>query len=486
MIKFKKGYCMLHLFSALINQSFLRRSGVMVLIGVMAILYNPFSVFAANPRFPLKLSSNSRYLVDRQNAPFLIKEISAWGLIQSLSELDELAFMDSVRKKGFNTLMVSIISFDTRFAGHPPDWQAIPPFKTKWDFSTYNTEYFEHVSRFLQMAQDRGMLVLLVPCYLGYAGDGNQGWWDELLSPSNDTAKTRRYGQFLGNRFKDIPNIIWVAGGDNNGDSALFNHMNNIILGIKEFDRRHLWTGHFSMNWATNNQLYASYIDLDGLYDFTESSLGKESPQYKSELNRYGHGKMIFQLDQSYEHDIPHSSDNENPQWIRRKNYDGLLSGCAGTSFCPGLPGNPGYTFVNWRPLMNTEGMQETLYCFNVFDSRSWSHFIPDTGNQTIIRGRGSFGSLDYVCSSRSSDSSCFMAYLPVGRKITIDLGRISGKKARACWYDPLTGRSEVIGTFSTQGLRDFLPGNNKDWLLVLDDASLKLPLPGIFEDSQQ
>lgn len=73
--------------------------------------------------FPLKLSSNQRYLVDQKNVPFLIREISAWGLIQALSEVEASEFMDSVKMKGFNTLTVSAISADSRFAGDPPNWK---------------------------------------------------------------------------------------------------------------------------------------------------------------------------------------------------------------------------------------------------------------------------------------------------------------------------------------------------------------------------
>src|SRR5258708_36213680 len=221
--------------------------------------------FVANAQrsgiFPLKLSLNGKYLSDSKSKPFLVKEISGWGVIKALTEGDAGAFMDRVKKKGFNTLMVSIISYDNRFVGDPPNWQGISPFKTKWDFATYNIAYFKHADKFLSMAKAKGMLVLLVPCYLGYKGDKNQGWWDELLSPNNSVAKSRIYGEFLGKRYKGFSNIIWVAGGDNKGDSVWFPHTDNIIQGIKEFDRRHLWTGHFESaqgtNWSAGNKLYA-------------------------------------------------------------------------------------------------------------------------------------------------------------------------------------------------------------------------------------
>ncbi len=433
--------------------------------------------------FPLKLSANKKYLTDAKNKPFLIKEISAWGLIQALSEKDEAAFMDSVKGKGFNTLMVSIISDDTRFAGGPPNWQGIPPFTTYGDFSTYNIAYFKHADRFLRMAQAKGMLVLLVPSYLGYKGDKNQGWWDELLSPANSVAKSRAYGEFLGKRYKNVPNMIWEAGGDNKADSALYPHLDNIIKGIKASDKRHLWTGHFETaqgtNWSSGDSLYTKYINIDGLYAFTESSMGRDTPQYKTEIERYGKGKMIFQLDQSYEHDIPHSADNENEQWIRRKNYDGLLSGCAGTSFCPGLKDNPEYVLKNWRPLMGTAGMYQAMHCFKLFGSRPWQRLVPDTTNKIITDGRGKYKSITYVCAAQTPGHGTYIAYLPQGGTLTLNLSALNAEKVKAWWYDPRNGRPRLIGTFAGHGIKKLSPQTSEDWVLVVDNAALGLGAPG-------
>ncbi|MHB1920887.1 MAG: apiosidase-like domain-containing protein, partial [Chitinophagaceae bacterium] len=382
---------------------------------VLTLAVSPIQVMSfSHAIFPLRWSANKRFLVDQQNHPFLIREISAWGAIQALSEKEEEGFMDSVQKKGFNTLLVSIISYDTRFAGHPPDWEGHSPFLSKWDFSTYNPAYFKHVDHFLKLARQKGVLVLLVPCYLGYKGDPKQGWWAALLSAKNSPEKCLQYGKYLGRRYQKFPNIIWVAGGDNNGRGKLFPYMNNMIRGIREYDPQHLWTGHFDCapgtTWSVDNPLYRKYMDIDGLYAFTESALGKEGPQYRSEDREYMLGKMIIQLDQSYEEDIPHSSDNENHQWIRRKNYDGLLSGCSGTSFCPGLPGNPCYTFKHWRPLMNTEGMREASYCFDLFLSRPWSVLLPDSSHRFLYPDPGTEGTRDAVCDARTADGHTLIA----------------------------------------------------------------------------
>ena len=73
--------------------------------------------------FPLKLSDSKRYLVDNSGKPFLVKEFSSWGLIQALSENDEAAFMDSIKQKGFNTVITSVLSnAPSQMGGNPPYW----------------------------------------------------------------------------------------------------------------------------------------------------------------------------------------------------------------------------------------------------------------------------------------------------------------------------------------------------------------------------
>ncbi|MEP7141413.1 MAG: DUF4038 domain-containing protein [Ferruginibacter sp.] len=434
--------------------------------------------------FPLMLSENKRYLLDKNKKPFLIKEFSAWGLIQALSEKDEAAFLDSIKRKGFNTIITSVISnASSQMAGNPPYWQGVSPFNIKWDFSTFNETYFEHVDRFFKMAEQKGFLVMALPCYMGYRGDGSQGWWDEMINPHNDTVKVRKYGDFLGKRYKDVNNIMWVAGGDNNCEGNLFPYENNLILGIKNVDDVHLWSGHFdcnlNINWSAESPLFGAMMDIDGLYVWTETLLFEKGPQYKTELDHYNKGKMIIQLDVSYEHDVPHYADNENYQWIRRKMYDGLLSGCKGTSFSAGEITNQCISFKNWKPLMNTTGMQQVSYCFRLFESRAWEKLAPDQTGDIILSGRGTFGELDYICAAGASDSSSYIMYIPKGRTFYLNIQKMTGKPMRMHWYDPRTGEAIKIGVAETREKFGVTPPSEEDWVLVFDDNDLKLPVPG-------
>ena len=435
-------------------------------------------------RFPLRLSQNKRYLIDNNGKPFLVKEFSAWGLIQALPENEEAAFLDSIQKKGFNTVLTSLLSnAPSQMGGNPPFWQGTSPLNMQWDFSTPNEKYFQHVDRFFKMAEEKGFFVMTLPVYLGYRGDGSQGWWDELKNVHNDTLKMRIYGSFIGKRYRDTKNIMWVAGGDNNAEGETFAYENNMIEGVRSADPIHLWSGHFDMNlgviWSTDHPVFGPSMDIDGLYVWTESVLFERGPQYKTELEQYKKGRMIMQLDLSYEHDNPHYADNENPQWTRRKIYDGLLSGCAGTSFSSGVMGNYSLSFKNWKPLMSTTGMWQVSYCFRLFESVAWNKLIPDQGSDIILSGRGTPGSRDYICAALASDSSYYLMYIPRGQEIIINARKISGKPMRMHWYDPRTGTSIRIGVAELRERFGITPPSEEDWVLVFDKNELNLPPPG-------
>lgn len=438
-------------------------------------------LYAQSPDlFPLRLSDNNRYLLDNNKKPFLVKEFSAWGMIQALSEADEAAFLDSLKLKGFNAVLTSLVSnAPSQMAGNPPYWQGISPFKIEWDFSKPNEEYFKHVDRVMKMCEDKGFLVMAVPFYMGYRTDPSQGWWDELQSKNNDTLKMRQYGEFIGKRYKDASNVIWIAGGDNNCDGDLYAYEHNMIKGVRAFDKQHLWSGHFDMNmgsvWSTDNKLFSDQMDIDGEYVWTESVLFEKGPQYKTELQHYHNEKMMMQLDISYEHDNPHFADNENYQWIRRKMYDGLLSGCAGTSFSAGVIDNYSLSFRNWKPLMSTEGMMYVYNCFKLFDKLPWHMLVPDETNNILAHGRENFGSRDYICAAKAADSSVYVMYIPKGQEFELNMKSMYNRLMRMNWYNPRTGDNIKIGTAEVRERYGIVPPSEEDWVLIFYDVKLNL-----------
>jgi hypothetical protein len=59
-------------------------------------------------------------------------------------------------------------------------------------------------------------------------------------------------------------------------------------------------------------------------------------------------------------------------------------------------------------------------------------------------------------------------------------MSKISGAQALAWWYDPRTGKAISAGAFETSGMRELTPPSDDDWVLVVDDASVKRLPPGV------
>ena len=85
------------------------------------------------------------------------------------------------------------------------------PFRVRGDFATPNEAYFRHADWVIRRAGEKGMVVLLSPCYLGSQG-GDEGFYQDVVR--NGAAKMREWGRFVGSRYRGYDNIIWLDGGD--------------------------------------------------------------------------------------------------------------------------------------------------------------------------------------------------------------------------------------------------------------------------------
>ena len=65
-----------------------------------------------------------------------------------------------------------------------------------------------------------------------------------------------------------------------------------------------------------------------------------------------------------------------------------------------------------------------------------------------------------------------------------MNMGKISGAKVTASWFNPPTGTTQSIGTFDNAGVKEFTcpsEGFGSDWVLVPDDASRNFGATGSF-----
>jgi hypothetical protein len=108
--------------------------------------------------------------------------------------------------------------------------------------------------------------------------------------------------------------------------------------------------------------------------------------------------------------------------------------------------------------------------------SRPYFVRIPD---QTIILSKTGTDYKDLLMATRDANNTYAFIYLPNTEPVTVDVSRISGNTKKVYWYSPETGKV-VPGPDAKSGQRTFTPPKEgKDWVLVIDDASKKYPLPG-------
>jgi hypothetical protein len=449
------------------------------------------------PAYPLKASANNRYLVDQNNAPFLMVGDSPQQLITNLSQQEAAAFMANRRSHGINTLWINLLCIFT-FAScnrEAKTFDGIAPFLVPGNIATPNPAYFQRVDEVLRIAADHGMVVLLDPIE-------TISWLDILRN--NGESRAFEYGQYLGNRYKDFPNITWMHGNDfqswrNAADDAL---VQAVARGIRSIDANHIHT--VELNYETSGSLedksWAPLIGLNAAYTYL--------PTYAQVLTEYNRPnfKPVFMVEANYEFESV-SADVGSAQNLRRQEYWAMLSGAAGQLYGSVHSWN---LQKGWEANLDTSGVIQLSYMKNLFVSRKWHDLVPDQTHTVVTAGYdrsscivgkfvayfgkdqntlmsmalgrirrhsgiGSITSNTCATAARTSDGALVMVYMPTIRAITVDMSKLAGPTT-ARWYDPTSGEyTDVKGSpFANEGSRQFIPSEaNKsgegDWVLVLE-----------------
>jgi hypothetical protein len=410
-------------------------------------------------QYPVRVGADHRRLVDQDGKPYLVLGDAAWSLISGLTKEEAEAYLEDRRRKGFNSIIVNLI--EHKFRG-PANRYGEGPFKTPGDFSTPNEKYFEHADWVIHKAGEKGIQVFLAPIYLGYIGT-DEGWVEEALA--NGPEKCRNWGRYVGKRYAGFDNVVWMIGGDRNPETARAD-VDAVALGIREFDRRHIFTAHCNTESSAIDQYkQEGWLDLNDTYTYAIVHLSLMNDYHRTP-------PMPFVLIES----IYEGEHNASEVQVRRQAYWAIL--CGGTGQFMG--NRPIWLFdPGWEAALNSTASEDMTRLKTLFTSRPWYDLVPDEKHEAVIDGLGEFLGLDYLSAARTHDGGSLIAYLPTARAFTVDLSKITGEKAQAWWFNPRTGLSESAGEWATGGRKKFTPPGDGDWVLVVDDAGRKLPPPG-------
>lgn len=434
-----------------IAQGVWRLSHALAAVGSLA-LWAFSSMASAEGTFPLRVSPNGRYLVSASQTPYLLFADTGWMLFANLSDTDVKVYLDDRKSKGFNSVLAYIAPFKT----DAPNKAGHSAFHDR-NLAAPNDAYFEHVDWVLAQAAARDMQLILCPAEMDSAG--------ELYTAD----KARKLGRYLGQRYQNVPNIIWFTGGDIAPEEPARQEIaRELAIGIREQDKRHLITMHPRYRLSSSKWFHRDeWLGFNMYQTFSRGS-----------TKAYVLARSDYAL-----HPV-------KPTWLAEPNYEGGkgentaydMRTSAGWSFFSGTLGiaygadkvwmfdDPGQA---WKNNLNMAGAWHLSHMVEAIRSRPWYKLVPDFEHKLVTDGYGEFGKSNYAAAALAGDGSFAMAYLPDARSMTIDMGQFnSGKTVK--WFDPTSNAYTVGVTHPNRGSLTLPPrppnsAGQSDWILVIE-----------------
>ena len=420
--------------------------------------------------WPLHLSTQGKYLEQQNGEPFLLVADAGWEFMTQLTEEEAVAYLDDRKTKGFNAVEIRVIGrkFQTNA---PNDFYNEPPFTNGLkDWSVRNEAYWTRID-FLQKAmRDRGMVAIMFPAYLG-AACGDEGWCQEMLAQTD--AAMMDYGTWIGNRYRNYGNIIWMTGGDTVATGHAASRNKSVVAGIRSVNPEALFSVEPIRGTIGGIDSYHDLVDINAVYagdpaTLTQMAYRSARPfMYQEGIYENEHGSTLVDIE---------------AQALITYLGGGLVGHTFGScplwsfgtarSFCD--TANP--PFDSWRNNLNSPGSIAVGKIGQLMRSRRWWKMVPDYANTIITSAKKS--GMRYLAAAREETGETVMAWSPDGSRIAVKMEQISGTLARGWWFNADDGTLTDLGTLPTNGTRTFSPPQARQ-VLVLDDADRSLPPPG-------
>jgi len=411
--------------------------------------------------FPLRVSADRHHLEDNSGAPFLVVGDTAWSLVAQLNETDIERYLDDRAARGFNAIIINLL--EHKFASHAPaTLSGVQPFAAGRMFEVPNAEYFDIAHRAVAAAGRRGVSVWLCPAYLGWDG-GDEGFFKEIHAAGREAL--RNYGRFVGERFKDLPNIVWMLGGDFAFPPSHRWLGDVLAAGLREGGAGQLMTGHGGQTAAVETFGDRDWIAVDTVYSYSKDL---REPLHDARARRPQRPFVLIESTYEGEHDAP-------PEQIRFQAWAAMLSGAAGQFF----GNNPIWHFDgptlfkyegSWQQALDSVGSRDMARLGTFFRSQRWIDFQPAADAQAVTTDTGVA-----PVAARNTDGTTTIVYVPAHGAGTRELQLKSRHPGGAQWFDPAGDASPVKATIESDASSRVLvhtPGRNSagatDWVLVL------------------
>lgn len=441
------------------------------------------------PAYPLEVSGDQRWVIDAKGIPFLANGDASWSLFAQLDRNDATMYYADRAEKGVNLLLGRMI--EQRFSDNDPvtanrydelpflsrlsgKWTSLRPSRLESlasrvgigrnrlleDFTTPNEAYWQHVDWLIREAYRHGMAIIAFPAYIGYL-NGDQGWTVALVANGADRMSV--YGEFIGRRYRDYPNIIWGFGGDAALSKEASAH-DAMARAVSRIDDVHLATAKSARNRSSLDDYDEPWLDINAVYS-SHDRVAQEMARGWAQRPIL----PVFLIEGQYgnEHGM-------TPRDLRRQMWQAICSGGFGHVY-----GNaPTWYFgttasasandfadiggLNWMLELDSFGADSLRYVSKLLKVRDVSTMMPGHVRNFILS--------DGACGTANDQG--FIAYVDtVVEAVLVERSRFLPGSYDVRWLNPADGSIVDGGTvmLGGSGAVELAPPGPEDWVLMVD-----------------
>ena len=313
-------------------------------------------------------------------------------------------------------------------------------------------DYWDHLDHVLDRIHAYGFRAALVTYFVGWQGEGYK-----FLTPE----KAHGYGRFLGQRYAEKPEIIWLLGGDNTPNTGEKKEVWNLVakgiaegIGGSEDYSKVLMTYHIN-GGASSSQIFhdAQWLDFNmaqtwDAYDQIYSMVRRDYEKAPPKPCGLGEG--------AYEDGPQYPTKPINALVIRKQANWSFFAGGYHTYGS----GNVWHfdTVKNestqpWKAALRSAGAQSLRYTRAFLESIEWWRCVPD--DKVISEGKGDGATRNVALRNTATGAVAVYLSAPVPIKLSFEhlpRGEYGGK-----WVNPSNGQELRVDSFSDRS-RSFDP----------------------------
>lgn len=476
----------------------------------------------------IQVSENGRFLVHGDGTGFFPIADTAWAIAWKLTRNEVEHYLVHRKEQKFNTIALIALPdyangeiIPNAYGDYPLEansgaWDPLHPITTPGEDpdDAIGYDYWDHLEYIIDTANSKGMYVVLLPAWGGcVAGSYVKGAPTAQLIFNDRSAY--EYGRWIGQRFSDKKNIVWMMGGDRSavyGDRdyrAVFRAMAEGVAdgvnGINQQDSKADYTttlmSYHPRKWHPNSSEWFHndvWLDFNSIQDQPKDQIAATELDFGLSPE-----KPTWLFEGGYE--FRTRGDETYTDWqIRFQSYQTIFAGGFGITYgsmniyhCGGGVGaldepiTAGET-TEFEASLDEAGALDMQHLFSLMTSMTNEQFLDRIPDQALIDGDtgnmvGAEGAIsNRLQATRGAKGDYAMIYSANGRNIHLKMDRLSAPLMNAFWFNPRSGNwrfndsditdqrpfLENIPGGPSAPIQEFDPpgsvGDSNDWVLVL------------------